>query len=67
MCAQVFKVKILRINGLLSPASQGGQKDCFQLGQCLTLSRHHIRDLDDGVDVGLREDTFATSALNIKA
>jgi len=32
----------------------------------LTLSSNHVCDLNDGIDIGFREDTFTTSTLDIE-
>jgi hypothetical protein len=66
MWEHVLRVKTLRINGVLSPAVDGVSESHGGRGEGRTLTSDHVRDLDDGIRVGLGEDTLATSALNVE-
>ena len=65
---QVLSVKIFRMKGFDSPMHNGGQLLTAALGYLLeiTLSSHHVGDLDDRILVSLREDTLPARALDIK-
>lgn len=76
MWAQVLRVKTLRMKGFDSPARGGIDERQRRRTGCeagrgggkggRTLPRNHVRDLDDGVDVGLGEDTFPSRAFDIE-
>jgi hypothetical protein len=70
MCAHVLSVNTLRMNGLLSPSVWAAVSKLGRLGReggSLTVSRHHVGDLDHRVDMRLGEYAFAPRALDIEA
>ena len=66
---QVLSVKIFLMKGFDSPARNMGKLLTTAMRYLLeiTLSSHHVGDLDDRILVSLWEDTLPTRALYIKA
>jgi len=65
---QVLSVKMFRMKGFDSPERNTGQFMTTTLGYPLeiTLSSHHVGDLDDRILVRLREDTLSARAFDIE-
>jgi len=61
-------VKMFRMKGFDSPERNTGQLMKAALGYPLgiTLSGHHVGDLDDRILVRLREDTLSARTFDIK-
>lgn len=55
------------MKGSLSPAYQMGWGEEKDLNNLRTLPSDHIRNLDNGVNLCLWEDTFSAGTLDIKA
>ena len=68
MLEQVFSVKIFRMKGFDSPVQNASQHPKMAVGYLLeiTLSGHHVGDLDDWILVSLWEDTLSARAFDIK-
>ena len=64
----VLSVKIFRMKGFDSPAYNVGQLLTMTMGRILriTLSSHHVGNLNDRILVSLREDTLPASTLDIE-
>ena len=68
MLEQELRVKTLRMSGLLSPTRSKFSDQFHLLNQePITLSGHHVGYLNDRINIRFREDTFATSTLDIEA
>jgi len=63
---QVLSVKIFRMKGFDSPVHNAGQLPTMRYILEITLSSHHIGDLDDRILVSLRENTLPARTFNIK-
>ena len=66
MFAQVFKVKTFRMKGLLSPSSRLMELERSHSMRSHTLTRHHVRNLNNWIDIRLGKDTFAARTLDIE-
>lgn len=70
MCEQVLRVKTLRTKGLDSPTledrGQRARARNRRNSSRRTLPRDHARNLNDRIDLRLWENTFPSSALDIK-
>lgn len=65
---QVLSVKMFRMKGFDSPVRNTGQLLTMTMGCILriTLSSHHVGDLDDWILIRLRKDPLPACALDIE-